>query len=135
MGTPRLTGLNQPGEPIGTRAMPTGLTIGFLAAQGVPPTVLADAEREAGRTGVSPDLALLSRGLVSERSFYASSSRCALPAASRRSWRATSALPSSTGRSGAGLTVQRPSGPDWWGCRPADQRVSRWRPADCRWRG
>ena len=75
MGTPRLTGLNQPGEPIGTRAMPTGLTIGFLAAQGVPPAVLADAEREAGRTGVSPDLALLSRGLVSERSFYAGLAR------------------------------------------------------------
>ena len=75
MGTPRLTGLNQPGEPIGTRAMPAGLTIGFLAAQGVPPAVLADAEREAGRTGVSPDLALLSRGLVTERSFYAGLAR------------------------------------------------------------
>ena len=58
----------------------------------------------------------------------------AVPVAPRGSMPDVTAV-TSAGRSGAGLTVQRPSGPDWWGCSPADQRVSRWRPADCRWRG
>ena len=75
MGAPRLTGLNQPGDPVGRRLVPAGLTLGFLAGQGVPPSALADAEREARRAGVPPDMALLSRGLVSERCFYAGLAR------------------------------------------------------------
>jgi len=55
--------------------MPAGLTLGFLAVEGVPPSVLADAAREAARVGVPADMAVLSGGLVSERSFYAGLAR------------------------------------------------------------
>ena len=45
-------------------------TIGYLAAGGLPPAVLARASEDARRLGVSADAALLATGMVGEDDIY-----------------------------------------------------------------